>query len=123
LASVPENKIIFEQDSYGYYFYIIKSGKVDLLVDKKYVKILSKGDCFGDIALLYDDKRSGTIIAKEDTKLWCLERMKFRAVLYFINEKNQEFITKLIESNSILSIDILIQIVWMLNRNHYYFHI
>jgi CRP-like cAMP-binding protein len=75
-----------------------------LFIDKKYISTLSSGDCFGDIAIVHDAKRSGTVVAKEDTRLWCLERKKFRAVIHFVNEKNQELVRKLIESNDILSI-------------------
>lgn len=103
MTKVNCNQIVFEQGSTGLYFYIIKSGKVDLLINKKHIKSLHAGDHFGDLALLHEEKRSGTILAIEETMLWGLDSQKFRAVIKFINEKNQETHKKLIQSNKLLS--------------------
>ena len=103
LVKANSGSIIFEKGIHGKYFYIIKTGEVGLHIDEKNDKILSSGDCFGDIAILHDSKRSGTTVANEDTLLWCLERKKFKAIIYFINEKNKETIKTLFESNLLLS--------------------
>jgi cGMP-dependent protein kinase len=102
-ASVPVNKVLFNQGSVGTYFYMIKSGSVDLFINEIYIKTLSSGDGFGDLALLHDAKRSGTVIAMEYTELWCLERRKFRNIIEFINKQNYEENKAFVQSVSILS--------------------
>jgi CRP-like cAMP-binding protein len=107
-ASVPANKVLFSQGSAGTYFYIIKTGNVDLFVNEIYIKTLNSGEGFGDLALLHDAKRSGTIIATEFTEMWCLERRKFRNIIEFINKQNYEENKTFVQSVSILSNRVLI---------------
>jgi len=87
---VGKDTVIFEQGSVGSYFYIIKEGKVNLLIDNDLKKTLVAGDSFGDLALLHGVTRTGTIIAVEDTFMWCLERKKYKQVLDYIANKNFE---------------------------------
>lgn len=87
---VTKNTVIFEQGSVGNYFYILKEGKVSLLIDNVFKKNLVPGDSFGDLALLHGATRSGTIKAVEDTYMWCLERKKFKQVVDYITNKNFE---------------------------------
>ena len=44
-------------------------------LDKKlsYKKYMGAGICFGEIALLYNDKRTSTIKALDDCSTWVLE--------------------------------------------------
>jgi len=102
LATVTKNKTIFPQNSYGNYFYVISKGSVDLYINNEFVKNLSQGESFGDLALLHNSKRSGTIISVEDTELWCLERRKFRNIVEFINRQSYEENKKFINSIPIL---------------------
>jgi cGMP-dependent protein kinase len=102
-TAVPANKVLFSQGSVGTYFYIIKIGSCDLFINDLYIKTLNAEEGFGDLALLHDSKRSGTIIATEYTELWCLERRKFRNIMEFINKQNFEENKAFVQSVSILS--------------------
>ena len=62
LAYVPKDTIIFKQGNSGSYFYIIKEGSVNLVINDKQVKTLSIGESFGELALLHVAPRSGTVI-------------------------------------------------------------
>jgi CRP-like cAMP-binding protein len=103
LASIEASKVIFNQDGKGNYFYVIKSGGVDLYINDNFIKAMTAGESFGDLALLHDAKRSGTIIANDYTELWCLERKKFRNIIEFINKNNFEENKNFIQSISVLS--------------------
>jgi CRP-like cAMP-binding protein len=103
LGSVQANQVIFLQGSNGSYFYVIKKGTVDLYINDNYIKSLTAGESFGDLALLHDAKRSGTIISSEYTEMWCLERKKFRNIIEYINIKNYEENKNFLQSISILS--------------------
>lgn len=62
----PEEVIVKQGDS-GDVLYILKEGKATVYIDNKEIRVLKKGAYFGERALLYDEPRSATIIAKEHT--------------------------------------------------------
>lgn len=104
LCEVPENKIIFEENSVGKYFYIIKSGKVQLIINGIPVKTLSDWDCFGDLALIHNALRSGTVKSLVKTKLWALDNNLFRTIINEINNKDFFEKEKFFDSIQILSL-------------------
>jgi len=72
-----------EQGAVGDFFYIVKSGKFDIIVKKGAdppKKVFEAGDgfAFGELALLYSTPRSATITAVSESQVWCLDRTAFR---------------------------------------------
>jgi len=49
-----------------------------VIVNNQVKKVIKAGECFGEIALLYHAKRSASIKAKENVKLWGIDRRTFR---------------------------------------------
>ena len=103
LIQVDKNNYIFKQGAIGNYFYILKSGTAHLIIDNKLMKILRIGESFGELALLHDAPRSGSIKAISDCLLYILERKKFRKIVEHITKINYEENLKFLESVSILS--------------------
>eukprot|EP00798_Chlamydomonas_sp_ICE-L_P009757 gene9757-7632_t len=62
--------------------YVVKSGKFEVLERRKGVmfKVNSKeaGECFGEIALMYNCPRNATVAATTDASVWILDRDVFR---------------------------------------------
>lgn len=50
-------------------------------------KVIKPGDCFGEIALLYHAKRSASIRAKDNVKLWGIDRKTFRKAVEEMSAK------------------------------------
>jgi len=77
--------VIIRQGDPGDLFYLIRSGAVEVRVhdgnQEKKVAELSEGQYFGEAALLTDEPRNATVIAKEKSVFYALEKMNFRAVL------------------------------------------
>ncbi|MCH2188249.1 cyclic nucleotide-binding domain-containing protein [Candidatus Gracilibacteria bacterium] len=46
--------------------YILKSGRVSILIGENRIAELSEGDIFGEMALLSEEERSATVIAETD---------------------------------------------------------
>ena len=69
LAYVPINTTIFAQGTPGNYFYILKQGKVHLIINGEHKKTLQVGESFGELALLHGAPRSGTVIAETECYL------------------------------------------------------
>ncbi|CAG9323317.1 unnamed protein product [Blepharisma stoltei] len=91
-------ELVFEQDQPGNTFFIIASGKVDVLISRKKVKVLGPGDSFGELALLHDSPRSATIQTTERTTLWGLDRKTFRHAVETVNAQNYQENKRFIES-------------------------
>ncbi len=53
LDQINLNNYVFKEGSIGNYFYILKSGKAELIVNNNLIKILKPGESFGEFAFLY----------------------------------------------------------------------
>ena len=77
--------VITRQGDPGDKFYVVRSGRVDILVDSgagaKQVATLGKGDFFGEAALLTGAPRNATVAAKEDLEVYSLGNDDFQAVI------------------------------------------
>ena len=103
LIQIEKNKFIFKQGDIGNYYYILKSGLAQLYIDNKKIKILRSGESFGELALLHDAPRSGSIKTISDCLLWTLERKNFRKIIEHINKISYEENLQFIDSVSVLS--------------------
>lgn len=88
IVKFPPNTVIFSQDDEGDNFYIIESGKVKITRktkgEEKTLAILTRGEFFGEMALLSGEKRSASAISIEDTTCITLSKADFNDIL----EKN-----------------------------------
>ena len=90
---------IFKQGDYVFrkgddpsHIYIVKNGKIDLLITNQQVvlrkKTLAVGDCFGEASLMAMHKHTATAIAVEDSEVMVLSR---RALLQLQREDSKMF--------------------------------
>ena len=103
LCSVEMGNTIFKQGNIGRFFYIIKEGEIDLIINNQVKKTLSTGECFGEFALLHLAPRSGTTIAKTNCLLYFLRRKNFRKIIEFIAQSHYEKCRKFVEKTDFFS--------------------
>ena len=101
--SLNANEIIFKQGDIGKRFYIIESGKIEVIRDNVRKKVLTRGDTFGEMSLLTHQARSATLITLTETKLWGLSRSGFYCALETLYERNYDLNLNFISELSIFA--------------------
>ncbi len=77
LVEVPSGQAVFSEGDGGDLFHVIESGTVDVTIRGAFVRTLSAGDSFGEIALLRDTPRTATVTATTDLVTRAIHRDKF----------------------------------------------
>ena len=77
------NTPVFKQGDPATMFFLIRSGSVNVEFDTKEnnQKILKRGECFGELALLYKAPRSATICTLEKSEFFCISHRTFRRTM------------------------------------------
>ena len=72
---------IVKEGEDGNKFYIIKHGKVEILVGGKYIRTLNESEYFGERALFFHEKRSATINAIGEICLFSISQEDFENII------------------------------------------
>ena len=94
LTDAAANAVVFSAGDAGETMYVVASGRVRLTKDDVHVADLTKGQHFGEMALIDRSTRSLTATATEATRLVTIRRKDF----YEIIKKEPELATKLLWS-------------------------
>lgn len=76
-----KGETVFFQDTVGNSMYVVLGGKVGVFDGQRQLNTLGVGDTFGEMSLLTHEKRSATVIALEDSKLFVLDEKVFQKLL------------------------------------------
>ena len=78
---VDENVEIIREGDPGDKFYLIRDGLVSVLQGGSEVAQLKQGDFFGETALITGQPRNATVVSKEPTFLYSLNKQRFEAAM------------------------------------------
>ena len=87
----------------GSYLYVAAEGEYDVIKDGKVLGRLGVGKAFGELAILYNCKRTASIKAVTDGKLWCMERIVFQQIMQATGMKKMENQLNFLKSVPLLS--------------------
>eukprot|EP00930_Biecheleria_cincta_P054398 TRINITY_DN4048_c0_g1_i3.p1 TRINITY_DN4048_c0_g1~~TRINITY_DN4048_c0_g1_i3.p1 ORF type:complete len:752 (+),score=151.31 TRINITY_DN4048_c0_g1_i3:131-2386(+) len=89
------------------FFYVVKTGSFDVLIDNQVVGHVKEGQSVGELALLFDAPRAATIKATEAAELWTVDRQTFKDLLVESNSAKAKHIVPYL--NHVALIDVLLQ--------------
>lgn len=78
---LPGGAWLFHQGDEGCAFFIVSSGRVEVVRDGTVVAVLGPGDSMGEAALLHSGRRNAGIRARRDSELLRLDVSEFSALL------------------------------------------
>lgn len=94
IEEFQDSQIIVQQDTPGDTFYIVKSGKVDVIIDGNPIRNITKLDYFGERSVLFNERRTATVMAIGPVSCWALKQSDFFQI---IDEPIRQNIIKRIE--------------------------
>jgi len=76
-----KGSLIIKEGDVGSIVYVMEEGKVEVSREGNFLSVLPPGKVFGELAILYNCKRTATIKAASDCKLWAIERQCFQTIM------------------------------------------
>ena len=80
ITASPGEELVTQGEP-GDRFYVVQSGRADVLRDARPVGTVGKGGFFGEVALLRDVPRTATVVARTPMRLFALDREGFELVI------------------------------------------
>jgi CRP-like cAMP-binding protein len=108
---VNRDEYVYSMDEHGgSILYVIESGELKVYLRDGREKIISEGDIFGEVALINEELRTGSIVAIKDCKLLCIrktdllneEKIKSTIILKIFKEL-AKLVTTYLRSNKVTS--------------------
>ncbi|XP_038143488.1 cGMP-dependent protein kinase 2 [Cyprinodon tularosa] len=81
---------VIKEGSEGDSMYIVAAGELMVTQSGRDLRSLTTGDVFGELAILYNCKRTATVKAKTPVHLWCMERQTYRTIITNKSKKKRE---------------------------------
>uniref|UniRef100_A0A8C1CRY1 cGMP-dependent protein kinase n=1 Tax=Cyprinus carpio carpio TaxID=630221 RepID=A0A8C1CRY1_CYPCA len=81
---------IIREGTEGDSMYIVFEGELRVTQSGRDLRTLSSGDVFGELAILYNCKRTASVKAITAVKLWCIERQTYRSIMTNKSKKKRE---------------------------------
>lgn len=82
LETVRQGQRVIEQGEIGDTFYLLSRGEVNVIADAMVLKTLRPGDCFGERALVLEERRSASVeVVSEVAELWVADKATFSAII------------------------------------------
>jgi cAMP-dependent protein kinase regulator len=95
-AAGDKTEFITQGDTNDFYFYILKEGKCEIILNGATVGYAEEGDSFGELALLYNAPRAATVQAVRGGPV-VLYRVHQRAFRYVLKHTTEDGTTRKIE--------------------------
>ncbi|XP_029705812.1 cGMP-dependent protein kinase 2 [Takifugu rubripes] len=90
VSSFKPGDHVIKEGTEGDSMYIVAGGELRVTQAGRDLRTLTTGDVFGELAILYNCKRTATVTAKTAVRLWCMERQTYRTIITNKSKKRRE---------------------------------
>ena len=80
-VSLPAGVVLFERGAPGDALYVIRHGRLEVVVDGEVVREAGRGEVLGELALLTGEPRNATVRARRDAELYAVRRADLDVLL------------------------------------------
>jgi NTE family protein len=80
-VSLPAGAVLFERGDPGDALYVIRHGRLEVVVDGAVVREAGRGEVLGELALLTGEPRNATVRARRDAELYAVRRADLDVLL------------------------------------------
>ena len=80
--------LLYKEGDAGNFYYIVKEGELEINYSNGDSKKMTKGDSFGELALIQKNHRSSTVTSLTDIEIYCLEGEVFKEIVLKMNNTN-----------------------------------
>lgn len=86
----PRDSLVIKEGDPGNHFYVSAEGELEVLKNNKVLGRMGPGKAFGELAILYNCKRTASVKAVTDAEVWMLDRKVFQAIMMISGLQRQE---------------------------------
>ena len=101
VAQFTSGSVISAQFEKLEYFYVIEEGSVDIFIDGEYIRSVKSFETFGDESLVLGCSNTSTFRARDDCKLWAINRIDYRNITGHYRRKRLELKTNFLRNVSL----------------------
>ncbi|KAM9727998.1 cGMP-dependent protein kinase 2 [Menidia menidia] len=97
-----EGELIIQEGDAGNHLYVLAEGLLEVLQNGKRLGEIRPGTAFGELAILYNCKRTATVKAVLQSHIWTLDRQTFQAIMMQTTQAKHEEYFSFLRSVSLL---------------------
>ncbi|KAJ8014159.1 hypothetical protein DPEC_G00037350 [Dallia pectoralis] len=100
--SYTEGQLVIQEGEPGNYLYVLADGLLEVSQNGKFLGEMCPRTAFGELAILYNCKRTATVKAVSKANIWALDRQTFQSIMMKSMQATQEEYFSFLRSVSLL---------------------
>ncbi|KAI4874282.1 hypothetical protein NFI96_028456 [Prochilodus magdalenae] len=96
------SQLVIQEGEPGNYLYVLAEGLLEVIQNGKHLGQMRPGTAFGELAILYNCKRTATVKAVTKSHIWALDRQTFQSIMMRSTQARHEEYFSFLRSVSLL---------------------
>ncbi|KAL2083410.1 hypothetical protein ACEWY4_021183 [Coilia grayii] len=94
-----QQQLVIQEGQPGNYLYVLAEGLLEVIQNGKLLGQMRAGTAFGELAILYNCKRTATVKAVAESHIWALDRQTFQKIMMRSTQARNEEYFSFLRSN------------------------